>query len=217
MNLICFPHYTCGGLLCDIMNKTFSKLGDNGGIASIHHGLGKIGDVNTVLVEYDSEQLTKQLQKIKSDPSTWVGTHCWPGKLDLDRFDRVITITTTCYRSRLYRWTRAYHHYYLKSTPWTSVQGQDRIDKERETAKNYLKSFDPVFNPNVVNIEFSEIVENSAEFQQLINYENIDHHLVRWKTVNQFLYKDDIWNSIPFKRFYEAESEFNLNKYYVYQ
>ena len=132
-------------------------------------------------------------------------------------FDRVIAITTTSYRSKLYRWTRAYYHYYSKSTPWTSLQGQERTDKERETAKNYLKAFDPVFHTNVINIEFSEIVENSAEFQQLVNHEKIDHHLDRWKTVNKFLYEVDIWNSDPLKRFYEAESEHNLNKYYVYQ
>lgn len=217
MNLICFPHYTCGGLLCDIMNNTFSEVAENGGIASVHHSLGKIGDADTVLVDYDPEQLTKELQKIKCDQSTWIGTHCWPGRLELSMFDRVIAVTTTGYRSKLYRWTRAYHHYYMKSTPWTSVRGQARVDKERETAKNYLKAFDPVFHPNLINVEFSEIVENSTEFQQLINYKTVDNHLERWKNINKFLYKDDIWNSVPFKRFYEAELECNLNKYYVYQ
>jgi len=129
----------------------------------------------------------------------------------------VIAITTTSYRSKLYRWTRAYHHYYSKSIPWTSLQGQDRIDKEKETAKNYLKSFDPVFHANLVNIEFSEIVENSTEFRQLVNNEKTNNHLERWKNINKFLYEDDIWNSAPFKRFYEAELECNLDKYYVYQ
>jgi len=217
MNLICFPHYTCGGLLCDIMNKTFSKVASNGGIASIYHALGKIGDADTEFVDYDSQDLIKKIQEINCDQSTWVGTHCWPGKLDLSMFNRVIAVTTTSYRSKLYRWTRAYHHYYLKSIPWTSLQGQHRIDKERETAKNYLKSFDPVFHPNVINIEFSEIVENSIEFQQLIYPEKINDHLERWKSINKFLYEDNIWNGIPFKRFYEAESECNLDKYYVYQ
>jgi hypothetical protein len=44
MNLICFPHYTCGGLLCDIMEDTMSEFADNGGIASPTHNVGKIGD-----------------------------------------------------------------------------------------------------------------------------------------------------------------------------
>jgi hypothetical protein len=139
MNLICFPHYTCGGLLCDIMNKTFSEVTDNGGIASIHHSLGKIGDADTTFVDYDPLILIKELQKITVGPAIWIGTHCWPGKLDLSMFDCLIAVTTTSYRSKLYRWTRAYHHYYSKSIPWTSLQGQSRIDKERETAKNYLK------------------------------------------------------------------------------
>ena len=74
-----------------------------------------------------------------------------------------------------------------------------------------------MFHPNVINIEFSEIVENLIEFQQLVHLENTNDHYERWKNINKFLYEDDIWNSIPFKRFYEAELECNLKKYYVYQ
>ena len=47
MNLICFPHYTCGGVLCDILNQTFSPVLSHGGLGSIHHAIGKIGDYPT--------------------------------------------------------------------------------------------------------------------------------------------------------------------------
>jgi len=214
MNLICFPHYTCGGLLCDILNKTFSEVTTSGGINSIAHSLGKIGDADSVFVDYDPSLL---IDKLNLNDSEWVSTHCWPDKLDLSLFNQVIVVTTTTSRSKLYRWTRAYYHYYIKSTPWCKVSGQARIDKERETAKNYLIPYLPINGKNVINIEFSEIVETSTEFLKLTQELEIDKHMDRWKSINSFLYDSNIWDSNPFLRFYEAEYEFNLNKYYVYQ
>jgi len=214
VNLICFPHYTCGGLLCDILNKTFSEVTTSAGINSIAHSLGKIGDADSVFVDYDPSLLT---DKLNLNDSKWVGTHCWPDKLDLSLFNQVIVVTTTTSRSKLYRYTRAYYHYYIKSTPWCEVSGQARIDKERETAKNYLIPYLPINGKNVINIEFSEIVETSPEFLKLTQELEVDKHMDRWKSINSFLYDSNIWDSNPFLRFYEAEYEFNLNKYYVYQ
>jgi hypothetical protein len=217
MNLICFPHYTCGGLLCDILNDTFSNIGANGGIQSLEHSIGKIGDADSVLVDYESNVILDKLKHLTIPKSAWVGTHCWPDKLDLTLFGQVILVTTTTYRSKLYRWSRAYHHYYFNSTPWSAVFGQDRIDKERETAKNYLIPFMPLDGKNIVNIEFSQVVESSVEFLKLTQSQNIDKHMDRWKSINYFLYDNNIWNSDPFLRFYEAETEVNLNKYYIYE
>jgi hypothetical protein len=215
-NIICFPHYTAGGLLCDILSDTYSDLGDNGGINSIHHSLGKIGDADTVFDNYDPVDFLSKISRLRVDKNSWVGTHCWPGLLDVEQFDRVIIITTTTCRSKLYRWIRAYHHYYLKSLPWLEVFDMDRIDKERETAKNYLKSFLPVNGPNVINIEFAEIVDESQQFNNLIAGHDISASLSRWKKINNFLYDDKIWQSPAVKRYYEAELEVNLNQYYVY-
>lgn len=218
MNLICFPHYTCGGLLCDILNGTFSEIAPNGGIASIAHGLGKIGDSDTVMDAYCQETFLTMFEQLKHQYTNgWIGTHCWPGCLDLSVAEQVIVITTTTFRSKLYRWIRAYYHYYLTSEPWISVAGQQRIDKERETAKNYLIAFDPVFEQNVVNIEFAEVVENSVEFQNLTAHYDIGRHLDRWRKINSFLYDPNIWSSTAVQRFYEAEFETCLNKYYVYK
>ena len=217
MNLICFPHYTCGGLLCDILNRTFSELTPNGGINSIEHSLGKIGDTDTVMIEYDQEMLLEVLNKLNFHCTRWIGTHCWPKQLDLSVMNQVIVITTTTFRSKLYRWIRAYHHYYSKSNEWTSVTGQQRIDKERETAKNYLVPFKPIFQPNVINIEFAEVVEYSAEFRNLTAPYNTDQHLDRWRKLNSFLYDSKFWSDTAAQRFYEAELEVCLNKYYVYQ
>lgn len=219
MNLICFPHYTCGGLLCDILNQTLSPIGKHGGINSIAHSIGKIGDNNGIFDNYDPTKFNLAVRKLEKNNQNfnWIGTHCWPGHVDLSKFDKVLLVTTTTFRSKLYRWTRAYHHYYSKSKPWLVESGQARIDKERETAKNYLSSFLPMFGDNIVNIEFSEVVESTLEFQNIVkSYQYVDH-INRWKTINKFLYDNDIWNSTPFKRLHEAEIEINLKKSYIYE
>jgi hypothetical protein len=96
------------------------------------------------------------------------------------------------------------------------LSGQERVDKERETAKNYLVPFMPLNHPKVINIEFSEIVENTTEFKKLVNEKDLVKNMDRWQTINKFLYDKNIWNSAPTKRFYEAEYEQQLSKYYVY-
>jgi hypothetical protein len=219
MNLICFPHYTCGGLLNDIFEQTFSTVGANGGINSFLHSVGKIGDSESIFDNYNPEDFLSKIAELKSvlNNTNWVGTHCWPGLIDTNLVDRMVVVTTTTYRSKLYRWTRAYHHYYSKSDPWLEVSGTARIDKERETAKNYLRSFLPVINKNVTNIEFSEIVETGPEFLKLTQGLEINKHMERWKSLNYFLYDNEIWNSTAFRRFYEAELETQLSKFYIYE
>ena len=113
-------------------------------------------------------------------------------------------------------WPNNIYHYYLKSTPWQAVSGMERVDKERETAKNYIKPFLPVAGPNIINIEFAEIVDEGTQFKNLVAKHNISAHMARWKQVNSFLYNDNIWNSSPVKCFYQAEYEVNLNQYYIY-
>ena len=218
MNLICFPHYTCGGLLCDIFQNTRSDVNKNGGIQSINHEIGKIGDSDTIFDNYNTTNFLSKINQLNTDSDVWVGTHCWPGILDsISKFKQILLITTTTNRSKIYRWLRAYYHYYEKSNPWQSVAGIDRIDKERETAKNYLKPFLPVAGTNFINIEFAEIVDNTPQFLNLVNGYDISFHMNRWKITNSFLYDQHIWNSVAVKRFYEAEVETKLNQNYVYE
>ena len=183
MNLICFPTYTCGGVLCDIFKQTFSSVGKNGGIGSVNHSLN-----------HSTEDFLSKISELQEtvDANSWVGTHCWPGILDTSMLTQVLVITTTTYRSKLYRWIRAYYHYYAKSNPWLEVTGLARIDKERETAKNYLTPFLPVVGKNIINIEFSEIVEISAEFLKLTQGLEINKHMDRWRSINYFLYDNNI-------------------------
>lgn len=216
MNLICFPHYTCGGLLCDIFNNMFSEPNPHGGLGNFYHRVGGIGDTATVMTEYHAETLIKKLEQYK-DTDYYIGTHCWPGRLDLNQFKKTIIVTTTTFRSKAYRWIRAYHHYFSKSDPWLEVSGQSRIDKERETAKNYLESFLPVNHAQCCNIEFSEVVDDTTEFRHLVGCCDVERHINRWRDLNNFLYSPSLWNSAPIQRLHEAEFEFNLNRYYAYQ
>jgi hypothetical protein len=213
MKIVCFPHYTCGGLLCDILNNTFSPVAENGGIESIHHSIGKIGD-ELIYKEFDVNLLLNQLHKFK-DHDVWIGTHCWLGDQDLSSFNCIINITTLTYKSRFYRWVRAYHHYYLKSVPWQNLHGMEEIDKQRETAKNYLEPFLPINHSRVINIEFADVVERHHSFLAILPNTSANH-LNRWQTVNNFLYQENIWQSTAAKRFYEAEYEVLSNQYYQY-
>jgi len=213
MKLICFPHYTCGGLLCDILNNTFSPISSNGGIASIEHSIGKIGDTNTINKDYSISELITRLESIDND--NWIGTHCWPGQLPLDKFDCIICVTTSTWPSKLYRWLRAYHHYFFPR--WTQMTGIELVDKIRETAKNYHVSFDPVLASNVINLEFAEVVENTVEFQHVVKKHNVTEHIKRWKSINNFLYENSLWQNHAVKAFYQAEVELNLKRYYKYE
>lgn len=214
MKIICFPHYTCGGLLCDIMNNTWSSIGSHGGILSVHHSIGKIGDSNSIMTDFDPKILFEHLVDV--DPNVWIGTHCWLGNVSLNDNVEVINVTTVTHKSKLYRWLRAWHHYYLGSSPWQNLQGIKQIDKQRETAKNYLAGFMPVNRKKFINIEFADVVECKPALFKLVNY-SISRHLKRWQKINNFLFEDRLWNSPATQRFYEAEYEVAMNQQYVYQ
>jgi hypothetical protein len=213
-NLICFPHYTCGGLMCDIMANTFSPVSVHGGINSVQHRIGKIGDTGTVLTDYNSIDFTKTIESKAMANDAWIGTHCWPGHLPVDKFEQILVVTTTTFKSKIYRWARAHHHYF--SPRWAKLTGIELIDKTRETAKNYLVSFVPVFAPNVLNIEFADVVETTEEFRYAINYRDYTKHIQRWKEINYFLYADDFWSKEIVNQFYQAEVEENLCRHYKY-
>lgn len=201
--------------MIDILSDTFSPLDSkSNGINSIGHNLGKIGDSTTVQTDFDAKKLVDQLANLNLKDNEYIGTHVWPGNLDLDIFNQVVCVTTMTYRSQIYRWARAFYHYYIHSNPW-QLSGMSLIDKQRETAKNYVVPFTPV--TGTINIEFSEIVENTIQFQQLVNGHATQASLHRWKEVNRFLYAADFWQSTPVQRYYEAELETKLGQFYAYE
>jgi hypothetical protein len=221
-NLVCFPHYTCGGLLADILNDTWSEVASNGGISSLQHNVGKLGDSDSIFDSFTQQEFDSigiLAKKADITDGNWLGTHCWPGHVTTDKFDTIINVTTATSRSKMYRWARTYHHYYLPRN--TDLDNElDRLDKFREGAKQYLIPFTPVLSSNVINIEFFELVDETREFTRLIEKYNKTHilkqHMTRWRQLNSFLYDADLWNSYPVKRFYEAEYETALSTDYIY-
>ena len=213
MNLVCFPHYTAGGLLCDVLNSVVSEIDYNGGFNNIYHNVGKIGDSEQVFDVYDPNRLYEKIDSAMLPNDRWVGTHCWPGILDLSRFDKVINLTTVTYRSRVYRWARACKLYFAVNG-LDNLSKLDKVDKMRLLAKNYIKPFSLVTGDNVINIEFSSIVDFDYSAFKIIK--DNSQYLV-WKSQNSFLYDVDFWQSDIIKRFHEAEYETILNQEYVYQ
>ena len=216
LKLVCFPHYTCGGLLCSILNKTapdnsatFNAA--NGGLVTSEHQIGKIGDSDTVYTTCSADKL---LQQVKSIEDKWISTHCWPNAEIVDISSQIINVTTVTSRSKVYRWLRSYHHYFKDSQPWQGLSSVELLDKSRETAKNYLVPFDVVHHPKVTNIEFADIVENNASFSDMAKlYPEVYY---QWKDINSFLYDDNIWNYPATQSFYQAEFEVLHDNYYRY-
>jgi hypothetical protein len=213
-NLVCFPHYTSGGLLCDIFNDTFSNIA-KGGINNKAHSIGKIGDSETVFTEFNPEDFIKALADNPVPAGTWIGTHCWPQTLPVELFGRVVNITTATYKSKLYRWARAYYQYF--NPQWSGITGMEKTDKMRETAKNYIPSFDPVFADNVENLEFADLVEQTQEFCKVVGIIDAEKHIARWQELNNFLYDPKLWTSDVADAFYQAEFELSLNRFYRYE
>ena len=213
MNLVCFPHYTAGGLLCDVLNSVVSKIDYTGGFDNVYHNAGKIGDSDQIFDSYDPVELYEKIDSVMLYKDRWIGTHCWPGILDLSRFDKVINLTTATYRSRVYRWARACKLYFAVNG-LDKLSDLDKIDKMRLLAKNYIKPFSPVTSDNVINIEFSSIVDFDYSAFKIIK-DNGQYPV--WKSQNSFLYNVDFWQSDIAKRFHEAEYETVLNQEYEYQ
>jgi hypothetical protein len=213
MKLVCFPHYTAGGLLCDILENTLSPMAANGGINSKAHLLGKIGDSDSVFTDFDVETLARKCLPFQNIDIT-VGTHCWPGNLDKSIYKEIILITTETTKSKIYRWLRAWHLYFSKIEEVKALTGMDLIDKQKELAKNYLIPFRVV--PGAVNFEFADLVENTNEFRNVTQGLSIQPHLSRWKEMNKFLYDRNLWNNELVQRYYEAEFEVTHGRYYQY-
>lgn len=213
MKFLCFPHYTAGGLLCDIFENKFSQIGPHGGIVSLNHQLGKIGDSDSIFVDFDIQKFNLLLSTYR-DTDTTVGTHCWPGNMCIPTDVKVILITTETTKSKIYRWLRAWHLYFSKTDIVKELSGIDLLDKQRELAKNYIKPFSVV--PNASNLEFADIVETTAEFYNVIKNLPIEQHMIRWKEINHFLYNPSLWNNELVQRYYEAEFEITHGRYYQY-
>jgi hypothetical protein len=198
------------------MEDVMSEFADNGGIANPAHNAGKIGDSLDVFTDYNVDEFLSRVDPWL-ESNRWIGTHCWPGPLPLERFETVINITTTTYTSKIYRWYRAYVLYHQPL--WVHLVGPDLVDKIVTVAKSYVIPALPVSAPNVFNLEFADLVHQTEEFDQVLDRGRVPRngaaqHMQRWMQQNEFLYNTDIWNSVAAQSFFHAEFEINLGRGY---
>lgn len=185
MNLISFPAWTCGGLFCDILNKTLSPLDNNGGMGLPYHkGLLIVHGPDTD----NNELLQEKINAVDLSQDIWVGTHTYPNKIDLNQFNNVIIVNLTTPKSILYRYARVFYQ---------CLYGNG-INGDRTLSKPDLWKMinNPVLEGNNVhNIEFEDIVHWSESMNQLLNKfvvssdrAFVDNRKKVWMNLNSFLY-----------------------------
>jgi hypothetical protein len=182
MNLICFPNFTAGGLMCDLLNNTTNKFDGITLKANLAHSFLKLNDNGRVCRTFNKEYWDKRLngsnilllitETLNKDlNSFYIGTHCHPSCIPieyLNKFNKVISITTESQESKFFRYIRMCH-----GLPSTMAE---------HNADNVIESFES--NPNCINIEFVDIVNGKYVIENNLNYD----HYANWKKINPFLY-----------------------------
>lgn len=192
MNLICFPNYTCGAILCDILNKESSQVGENNNFYSAKHNYGKIPANTYNGKDFDVDALyakTLRLDNIGNLRGAWIGTHCWPGLIDSTLYNNIICISTENRNSRIYRFARIF--YTMVSGRWPN---QPKPQKPKDIY-NYDVAFEKVYMPNVINIEFEDWVNLTPEVEKILldfaghEYKkHLDNRRKVWVELNDFLF-----------------------------
>lgn len=185
MNLIAYPAWTCGGLFCDILNKTLSPIDNNGGIGlPALKGLLIVHGNNT----QDNIAFREKIKSVDLSQDIWVGTHTYPELTDLQYFNKVIIVNLTTPKSITYRYARILHQ---------CIHGNG-INGNRKLSSPKLWDtpvFDRLLANNVDNIEFEDVVEWNGALVQLFNKHLskqdqpfIDNRKNVWQNLNKFLY-----------------------------
>jgi hypothetical protein len=219
MNLITFPHFTAGTMMVIYLTSVQYKFNTTSGEfnCSLAKKLGV--DNESFSTKVQSAQIYKE-SVLQNSRFGWSCTHSSLAGQDISMFDTVLNISTTTFKSRFYRWARCFHQYYMRSAPWQEQTQETIRDKMRETAKNYLLAYPLHTAPNAINLEFSDIVEETAEFKYMMHElgANLNLNLIeQWKKYNSFLYNSEIWKSLEFDVYCEAEYEHNLEKHFRYE
>jgi len=200
MNLICFPHYTCGGFFCDLLNKETSPIGKSNNIESAKHNIGKVPPKNSyngtgvdeVELYLKTLYQNEYVRGVFISPSSnaWLGTHCWPGNFDTSLYNNILLITTENKMSRLYRYARVFY------TMIAGVFAYNPKPQRPTDIKSYKTlGYDKVIADNVYNLEFEDVVEWKPNVEELL-LKFIDHTFIghiharrkTWVELNDFLY-----------------------------
>jgi len=203
MNLVCFPNFTAGGLVCDLLNNTVNQFEGITLQNNLAHHLLKSGDNGKVFRTFDSAFWDKEIELFKKEKhpyseeaigrdlsNFYVGTHCHPSCIPdnyFSQFNKVISITTERTESKLFRYIRMC--YGLKQ----------QYNLPEHNARLVVESFEQ--DSRCSNIEFNDIV--NGKFVTDYNLNLI--HFEQWKNLNNFLYSiDPILNKV-FNEVYSGE------------
>lgn len=223
MNLVCYPHYAAGGLICNILNQPPDSGSHIGSVVSSLEHFLFIGDNHDVYDEFDLMEFeNKRQEALKTAPPNkpWLGTHCHPYRINLTNFNQSISITTESFQSRLYRWLRVYNLYFKPQ--WENYFLLDRNDLMRETAKSYLKPFYKcnrlAGKEQLIEIELQDIVECTPTFKRICqqltknpNFGKVD----LWLSKNDFL--KDYQHRPEYASFMQADYELSTGISYSYE
>lgn len=183
MNLICFSNFTAGALLCDLLNGTVNKI-DGIVVRNNAHNFLKINDNGRVCRRFNKQYWDRQLngsnillntEILNKDLNNfYVGTHSHPSCIPteyLNKFNKVISITTDSQESKFFRYIRMCH-----GLP--SMMAEHNVN-------NVIESFES--SSICTNIEFKDIVNGKYIVENNLNYVHYDN----WKKANSFLYSID--------------------------
>lgn len=225
MNLICFPPYGGGGLVCDLLNGTQSPHGSDGTVVNpmadqlkipIPRSFKSFRPDNKFSYQYFFEQ-KYEYTRFRVKPNTWVGTHCFPDEVDTSNFSKVIVISTENLLSKIYRFMRVYFMYDLWAKKYNLQEDKtSNLDYKLKSLdlKLYNFNYHQIIQPNTIQLEIEDIVHCSDYFKKLVtdNCSNFNEaqfmgQFQIWKSKNVFLYDQSFVNKFidRYKLFKETE------------
>lgn len=193
-NVVCFPDFGLGGIICTILNNSQLTFHDSRLPGSTknqeHNALKGVKDWNTAL------------QKL--EPNKWYGTHNEYGTFPTEHVGNAIQITTENVQSRFIIFLRAYR--FLKPN-WVEDQSLDSIDPIRELAKQYALPYVINKNKDCYCIELIDLITNP---KLLFDDLTVWH---QWLEKNQYITSPSVWAT---NRFNEALWETIHHRPYEY-
>ena len=193
MKLITFNFNTAGGLMCDLLNGIQSPI-VKGEVKSPHHQTFKMRSDNGLhwtqqKLDYIINDITQSsidywidISKKNQSSDMWFGTHFPVTKVpNIDDFEKIINITTDSMESKLYTLIRTYYLNILRGYGHFRDLGEIEPLLIKDTSFTY---FD---HPNVINLEFEDIVNGSFITDNNLSIKHFDF----WKQHNDRLYNPE--------------------------
>lgn len=210
MKLITAPYNTCGDLLCEVANKSYSSISNGNYHNSVDPIRGSVNTYNSIDLKINRDDLSaynifpRMIYEGFKDRKDWIGTQYYPAikfpimeKATLHVhpkfFKKIVAVTVTTDMSKIYRFSRIkYHHYnsFTKERP-----------RKTEKFEHWLETTHAIEGSNIFNIEFSDFVENKMireliDFLEITDIQYYNERRFGWIKENSFLLDKDYINQI---------------------